>query len=93
MTNPDKGPVQFVRDIESVRLTNFFLRVAWRTTAALIALTFRLTILGALPLEGAQPRTLPFRIEGEIAKGSKRRWAQDERFGSWVPGAALTTCI
>jgi hypothetical protein len=53
----------------------------------------RITILGSLPLDGATPRTLPFRIEGEIAKGSKRRWAQDERFGSWIPGAALTTCI
>jgi DNA invertase Pin-like site-specific DNA recombinase len=53
----------------------------------------RITILGSLPLEGAAPRTLPFRIEGEIAKGSKRRWAQDERFGSWVPTAASTTCI
>jgi len=36
----------------------------------------RITILGTLPLDGATPRTLPFRIEGEIAKGSKRRWAQ-----------------
>jgi hypothetical protein len=31
------------------------------------------------------------RIQGEIAKGSKRRWVQDERFGSWAPSAALTT--
>jgi hypothetical protein len=44
-------------------------------------------------LESATPRTLPFRIEGEIAKGSKRRWTQDERFGSWVPGAILSSSI
>jgi site-specific DNA recombinase len=53
----------------------------------------RITILGSLPLDGPSPRTLPFRIEGEIAKGSKRRWAQDERFGSWVPGADLSNAI
>jgi hypothetical protein len=45
----------------------------------------RITILGSLPLEGATPRGLPVRIEGDIAKGSKRRWTQGERFGSWVP--------
>jgi hypothetical protein len=33
---------------------------------------------------------VPFRIEGEITKGSERRSAQDERFGSWVPGAVLS---
>jgi hypothetical protein len=32
-----------------------------------------ITILGSLQLDGATPRTLPFRIEGEIAKGSERR--------------------
>jgi hypothetical protein len=32
----------------------------------------RITIPGSLQLDGATPRTLPFRIEGEIAKGSKR---------------------
>jgi hypothetical protein len=53
----------------------------------------KITILGSLTLESATPRSLPFRIEGEIAQGSKRRWARDERFGSWVPSAALTTCI
>jgi hypothetical protein len=38
-----------------------------------------------LQLDGAPSSRLPYRIEGEIAKGRKRRWAQDERFGSWVP--------
>jgi hypothetical protein len=51
----------------------------------------RITILGSLPLEGATARGLPFRIEGESAKGSKRRWAQDERFGSPVLTAPNTT--
>jgi len=32
----------------------------------------RITILGSLQLDGATPRSLPFRIGGEIAKGSKR---------------------
>jgi hypothetical protein len=41
----------------------------------------KISIHGAIAHEG----TLPFRIEGRIEKGSKRRWAQDERFGSWVP--------
>jgi hypothetical protein len=45
----------------------------------------------SLQLDGATPRTLPFRIEGEIAKRSKRRWAQDERFGSWVTSAVLSS--
>jgi hypothetical protein len=31
----------------------------------------RITILGSLQLDGGTPRTLPFRVEGEIAKGSK----------------------
>jgi hypothetical protein len=31
----------------------------------------RITVLASLSLDGATPRTLPFRIEGEIAKGSK----------------------
>jgi hypothetical protein len=53
----------------------------------------KITILGSLPLESATPRTLPFRIEGEIAKGSRRRWPQDERFGSWVPTAAVTSFL
>jgi hypothetical protein len=53
----------------------------------------RITILDSLQLDGATPRTLPFRIEGEIANGSKRRWAQDVRFGSWVPGAVLSSSI
>jgi hypothetical protein len=51
----------------------------------------KITILGSLPLESATPRSLPFHIEGEIAKGSKRWWVQDERFGSWVPTAPNTT--
>jgi site-specific DNA recombinase len=49
----------------------------------------KVTILGSLPLQGAVPGSLPFRIEGEIEKGSRRRWPQDERFGSWVPAVCL----
>jgi hypothetical protein len=45
----------------------------------------KITILGSLPLQGAVQSRLPFRIEGNIEKGSRRRWPQDERFGSWVP--------
>jgi hypothetical protein len=45
----------------------------------------KVTILGSLPLQGAMQGRLPFRIEGEVEKGSRRRWSQDERFGSWVP--------
>jgi len=42
MTDPQKNPVQFVRDIESVRLANWFFRVTWKTTAGLVAITTRL---------------------------------------------------
>jgi hypothetical protein len=52
----------------------------------------KITILGSLPLEGA-PGKLPFRIEGKVAEGSRRRWPQDERFGSWVPVAVLNNSI
>ena len=45
----------------------------------------KVTIFGSLPLQGAMQGRLPFRIEGEVQKGSRRRWSQDERFGSWVP--------
>ena len=37
-----KSPVQFITQIESVRLTNFFIRMTWKATAGLIAITFRL---------------------------------------------------
>jgi len=49
----------------------------------------KVTILGSLPLQGAMQGRLPFRIEGEVEKGSRRRWPQDERFGSWVPAVCL----
>jgi hypothetical protein len=43
MTEPKKtSAVQFVTQIESVRMTNWFIRTAWKTAAGLIALTFRL---------------------------------------------------
>jgi hypothetical protein len=44
-----------------------------------------ITIHGTIAHKGAPGGTLHFRIEGQIEKGSKRRWAQDERFGSWGP--------
>jgi hypothetical protein len=37
-----KSPVQFITQIETVRLANFFIRVTWKATAGLIAITFRL---------------------------------------------------
>ena len=43
MTEPKKTTaVQFVTQIESVRLTNWLLRTAWKTAAGLIALTVRI---------------------------------------------------
>jgi hypothetical protein len=36
------SPVQFITQIESVRLTNFSIRVMWKAAAGLIAVTFRL---------------------------------------------------
>jgi hypothetical protein len=45
----------------------------------------KVTIFGSIPLQGAVQGRRPFRIEGEIEKGSRRRWPQDERSGSWVP--------
>jgi hypothetical protein len=34
--------VEFITDIESVRLTNWSIRVAWKTAAGLIAIAVRL---------------------------------------------------
>ena len=42
----------------------------------------KVVILGSLPLQGAAQGKLPFRIEGKVEVGSRRRWAQDEQFGS-----------
>jgi hypothetical protein len=43
MTDAKKeSPVQFITQIESVRLTNFSIRMMWKATAGLIAITFRL---------------------------------------------------
>jgi hypothetical protein len=48
----------------------------------------KITILGSLPLKRTVHGKLPFRIEGKIPKESRRRWPQDERFGSWLPVSA-----
>lgn len=53
----------------------------------------KVTILGSVTLEGAAQAKVPFRIEGKIQEGSKRRWPRDERFGSWVPVAVLSNAI
>jgi site-specific DNA recombinase len=51
----------------------------------------KLSIFGSVPLQGAAQRSLPFRIDGAIdaeivrTKASRKRWPEDERFGSWVP--------
>jgi site-specific DNA recombinase len=45
----------------------------------------KITICGAMPLLNRSDSVLRFRIEGAIAKGSRRRWLRDQRFGSWVP--------
>jgi hypothetical protein len=51
----------------------------------------KLAIFGSVPLQGAPQRSLPFRIDGAIdaeivrTKASRKRWPEDERFGSWVP--------
>jgi uncharacterized membrane protein len=43
MTDPKKSdPVQFVTQIESVRLANWMIRTAWKTSAGLIVLIARL---------------------------------------------------
>ena len=43
MTDQNKtSPVKFITEIESVRLTNIFIRLAWKSTAGLIALLARL---------------------------------------------------
>jgi hypothetical protein len=43
LSNSGKKTVtQFVMDIESIRMTNWFMRIAWKTSAGLIALTARL---------------------------------------------------
>jgi hypothetical protein len=52
-----------------------------------------ITIHGTIAHHGAPGRALHFRIEGQIEKGSKRRWAQDERFGSWDPVFVLANSI
>jgi site-specific DNA recombinase len=55
----------------------------------------KISIHGQIPHQAAPEGMLRFRIEGRIEKGSKRRWAQDERFGSWVPVSLIvpTVCI
>jgi hypothetical protein len=53
----------------------------------------KITIHGTIAHQGAPGSTLRFRIEGQIEKGSKRRWAQDERYGSWDPVAVLATSV
>jgi len=40
------------------------------------------------PAQGAVQGSLPFRIEGEVEKGSRRRWPQRRTIGSWVPSIA-----
>lgn len=52
-----------------------------------------IAIVGSLPLEGMPGAKLPFRIEGKIEEGTKRKWAQDGRFGSWVPAAIAANFI
>ena len=43
MADPKKNsPLQFVTQIESVRLTNWSIRTLWKSTALAIALTVRL---------------------------------------------------
>jgi hypothetical protein len=49
----------------------------------------KVAVLGSLPAQGAVEGRLPFRIEGEVKKGSRRQWSQDQRFGSWVPNVDL----
>ena len=36
------SPTQFITEIESVSLANLFIRLAWKTTASLIAMTYGL---------------------------------------------------
>lgn len=43
-----KSPIEYVTDIESVRLTNWFIRMAWRATALTITVIVRL--LTAIPI-------------------------------------------
>lgn len=51
MTEPKKtSPVQFVTEIESVRLTNWFIRMAWKTAAGLIALAVRIATSAVLTI-------------------------------------------
>jgi hypothetical protein len=51
----------------------------------------KIAIFGSVPLQGPAQRSLPFRIDGAIdaeivrTKASRKRWPEDERFGSWVP--------
>lgn len=42
MTNHQKNPVQLLAQIDSVRLTNWFLRTTWKASAGVITLTVRL---------------------------------------------------
>ena len=53
----------------------------------------KITIHGTIAHQGAPGSTLRFRIEGQIEKGSKRRWADDERFGSWMSATVLANSI
>lgn len=39
----DNNPLKFVTDIESVRLTNWFIRVVWKTTALVLTIITRLS--------------------------------------------------
>jgi hypothetical protein len=52
-----------------------------------------IAIVGSLPLEGTAQAKLPFRIEGKVEDGTKRKWAQDGRFGSWVPVTLATNSV
>jgi hypothetical protein len=45
-----KSPAQFILEIESIRLSNWFIRMAWRGTALLFVLTARLLTSIALAL-------------------------------------------
>ena len=51
-----KSPAQFILEIESIWLSNWFIRMAWRTAALLFVLTARLLTSIALALLGTWRR-------------------------------------
>jgi hypothetical protein len=51
-----KSPAQFILEIESIRLSNWFIRMAWRATALLFVLTARLLTSIVLALLGTWRR-------------------------------------